>query len=110
MCGGGRPGRNGVEHGVAIAVMPDGFSAHGILLVSEGESCVAGAVHVMQRALVGKDVPSGWRGEGDVLEPEGLAPAVLKQSHPGHHWEYHFQKCSLLHPGQFPQLSSVDGK
>ena len=48
-----------------------------VLLISVGEGCIGPLLHVMQRAIIGRDALDKGTAEGSVSKAEGLAVAVV---------------------------------
>ena len=53
------------------------FTMGAVLLISVGEGCIGPCLHIMQRAVTGRDVLDKGTTEGSVGEAEGLAVASI---------------------------------
>ena len=70
-------GMDGTEGGVTRHAMSKGLTMHAVLLVRVGKGYIGPLLHIMQRAVTGRDVLDEGTTEGGVSEPEGLATAMV---------------------------------
>ena len=70
-------GVDGTEVNVTGHAMSKGFTTSAVLLIGVGEGDIGPLLHVMQRAVTGRDALDKGTVESCVGEPEGLATAAI---------------------------------
>ena len=69
-------GMDGTKVKVTRHAVSKGFTMSAVLLISVGEGCVGPLLHIMQRAVTGRDALDKGTAEGCVGKAEGLAAAL----------------------------------
>ena len=70
-------GADGAEMDVTRCAMSKGFTTSAVLLIGVGEGDVGPLLHVMQRAVTGRDALGKGTAKSGVSELEGLATATV---------------------------------
>ena len=71
-------GMDGTEGGVAGHTVSKGFTTHSVFLISVGKGYIGPLLHIMPRAVIGRNVLEECTTEGSVGELEGMATAMVR--------------------------------